>query len=127
MLCPFTAAYAAIPMTECFSVFAIALGLYATGRAINAESTGAHDVYALILAGCASALVMLLRPDGVALFAAIALGLIIYVVRGRSGSRIAHMNVRRGFTAVCIFCAASILPLLPWTIRNWADFHVLEP
>ena len=67
MLCPFTAAYAAIPMTECFSVFAIALGLYASGRAINAESTGAHDVYALILAGCASALAMLLRPDGVAL------------------------------------------------------------
>lgn len=127
MLCPFTAAYAAIAMTECFSVFAVALGLYATGRAIAAESTGTRDTWALILAGCASALAMLLRPDGVVLFASIALGLTIYILRGPARSRPSRKNLRRGFTAVAIFCVAALLPLVPWTVRNWARFHVLEP
>ncbi|MGD0346676.1 MAG: hypothetical protein ABSA85_07970 [Terracidiphilus sp.] len=127
MLCPFTAAYAAIAMTECLSVFAVSLGLYAAGRAITAESKGTRDIWALVLAGCASAFAMLLRPDGVALFASLAFGLLFYVLRGSAKSRLTHMSVRRVFAAASIFCAASLLPLVPWTVHNWADFHVFQP
>lgn len=37
------------------------------------------------------------------------------------------MSVRRAFAAASIFCAASLVPLVPWTVRNWADFHVFQP
>src|SRR6202034_2850397 len=77
MLCPFTAVYAAVAMTECLSVFAVALGIYATGRALAAESAGHRDRLALLLAACASALAMLLRPDGILLFASLGGGLFI--------------------------------------------------
>src|SRR5208283_1142639 len=110
MLCPFTAVYAAISMAECLSVFAVSLGLYAAGRAIAAESTDTRDIWALVLAGCASAFAMLLRPDGVALFAAIAFGLFLYVLRGSTDSRLTHRRVRRAFAAASIFCVASLLP-----------------
>src|SRR5271157_1985831 len=84
MLCPFTAAYAGIAMTECFSVFAIALGLYAAGRALAAQAAGSSDFPALILAGLASAFAALLRPDGILLFASIGLALFLGCLRGRS-------------------------------------------
>jgi hypothetical protein len=138
MLCPFTAAYADIAMTECFSVFAIALGLYAAGRALSAQASGSHDLPALILAGLASALATLLRPDGIVLFASIALGLFIYSIRNRystngrpltqpASATSRGLSLRRSLAATSIFCMAALLPLVPWIVRNWADFHVFQP
>jgi hypothetical protein len=143
MLCPFTAAYAGIAMTECFSVFAIALGLYAAGRALAAQASGSRDFPALILAGLASALAALLRPDGIVLFASIALGLFIYSIRngysilrdstssqpGAKSARPAFLSfaLKNSLAAVSIFCVAALLPLVPWTVRNWMDFHVFQP
>jgi hypothetical protein len=148
MLCPFTAAYAEIAMTECFSVFAIAFGLYAAGRALAAQASGSRDLPAqtvcwLILAGLASALATLLRPDGIVLFASIALGLFLYSIRnghkilsgstssqpGAKPARPAPPNsaLKNSLAALSIFCAAALLPLVPWTSRNWANFHVFQP
>jgi hypothetical protein len=143
MLCPFTAAYADIAMTECFSVFAIALGLYAAGRALAAQASGSRDLPALILAGLASALATLLRPDGIVLFASIGLGLFFYSIRDRysiPGNPISSrpltqlasatplgLSLRRSLAATFIFCVAALLPLLPWIVRNWVDFHVFQP
>ncbi len=127
MLCPFTAAYAGIAMTECLSVFAIALGFYAAGRALAAHTSGSRDLPALILAGLASALATLLRPDGILLAASIGLGLIFYFIRGRSRAEPALTAFRRGLAAISIFCAAALLPLVPWSVRNWARFHVFQP
>ncbi len=143
MLCPFTAAYAGIAMTECFSVFAIALGLYAAGRALAAQASGSRDLPALILAGLASALATLLRPDGIVLFASIALGFFFYSIRNwystpsdstnsRPITRPANAtppgpSLRGSLAATSIFCLAALLPLVPWVVRNWADFHVFQP
>ncbi|MGA2338959.1 MAG: hypothetical protein ABSF75_03610 [Terracidiphilus sp.] len=132
MLCPFTAAYAGIAMTECFSVFAIALGLYAAGRAFAAQIAGSRDFPALILAGLASAFAALLRPDGILLFASIGLALFLYGIRGRAGAQPASpappsFAFRRNFAVLSVFCAAALLPLVPWTVRNWLDFHVFQP
>jgi hypothetical protein len=53
--------------------------------------------------------------------------LLIYVPRGRTEFRLTRMGIRRGYTAIAIFCAASFLPLVPWVIHNWAGFHVFQP
>jgi hypothetical protein len=132
MLCPFTAAYAGIAMTECFSVFAIALGLYAAGRALAAQASGRSDFPALILAGLASAFAALLRPDGIVLFASIGLALFLYSLRSRSVARPASpafpsFALRRNLAAISVFCTAALLPLVPWTVRNWQVFHIFQP
>ncbi len=127
MLCPFTAVYSAIAMTECFSVFAISLGIYAAGRAIAAEATGKRDLSALIMAGCASAFGTLLRPDGIFLFAAIALGLFSYTLRNHAAAQPAHIAFRRSLAATSIFSIVALLPLVPWTVRNWEVFHIFQP
>jgi hypothetical protein len=127
MLCPFTAVYSAIAMTECLSIFAISLGIYAAGRALFAEASGTHDFGALILAGCAAALGTVLRPDGIFLCGAIALGLFLYTPRGHIATQPTRIAFRRSLTAVSVFCFVALLPLVPWTIRNWEVFHVLQP
>jgi hypothetical protein len=127
MLCPFTAAYAAIAMTECFSVFAIALGIYAGGRALAAETACTRDTWALVLAGLASAFAMLLRPDGALLFVSITLALLLCIFRIRREAPPAHFAFRHGLASVTIVCAAALLPLVPWTVRNWEDFRVFQP
>ncbi|HEY1804811.1 MAG TPA: glycosyltransferase family 39 protein [Terracidiphilus sp.] len=127
MLCPFTAVYSAIAMTECLSLFAISLGLYAAGRAITAEASGTRDVFALILAGCAAALGTLLRPDGIFLCGAIAIGLFFYTLRSCLRMQPALIAMRRSVAATSIFCFVALLPLVPWTVRNWQVFHIFQP
>jgi hypothetical protein len=127
MLCPFTAAYAAIAMTECLSVFAVALGVYAAGRALAAERDGKRDIGALLLAGSASALAMLLRPDGALLCAALAAGLFGYTVQMRAALQRGPRGIVSGLSATAIFGLAALLPLAPWTLRNWTEFHVFQP
>jgi hypothetical protein len=124
MLCPFTAAYAGIAMTECLSVFAVSLGIYAAGRAIAAARTDGRDTWVIALAGCAAGLAMLLRPDGALLFAALAAGLFAYTAAASHGLR---LRLRSATASTAIFCAVALLPLVPWTVRNWAVFHVFEP
>lgn len=119
MLCPFTAAHAGIALTESFSVFALALGIYATGRALAAISEGKRAVPMLLLAGLASAFAMLLRPDGCLEFVALAAGIFWY---GRRSS-----SIRRGISSTAIYCCATLVFMLPWVARNWVQFHVFQP
>jgi 4-amino-4-deoxy-L-arabinose transferase-like glycosyltransferase len=127
MLCPFTAVYSAIAMPECLTVFAIALGVYSAGRALAAEAAGQRDLSALLLAGCASALAMLLRPDGALLFVSLAGGLFYYTFRSRNLTSVSSHTLRRSLTALASFCLAALLPLSIWTARNWVEFHVFQP
>lgn len=86
-----------------------------------------RDFLALILAGCAAALGTLLRPDGVFLFVAIALGLFFYTLRSHVGAQPVHAALHRSIVTTFIFCIVGLLPLVPWTIRNWEVFHVFQP
>jgi hypothetical protein len=126
MLCPFTAAEAGTAMTECLSIFAVSLGIYAAGRILSANAASSHDTRAVILAGCAAALAILLRPDGALLLVALAAGLFFYILRGRAepGFRLA---LRRSLTTTSIYCAIALAPLAVWTLRNWVDFKVFQP
>jgi len=127
MLCPFTAAYASIALSESLSIFAVALGVYAAGRASAAAQAGARDRSALLLAGCAAALAMLLRPDGVLLFAAMAAGLFWYTARCGIAGRGGWRGLKDGAASAALFCLAALAPLAPWTLRNWRAFHVFQP
>jgi hypothetical protein len=132
MLCPFTAVYTGIAMTESLSVFAVALGIYAVGRALAAAETGSRDRWALVLAGCASALAMIIRPDGALLFAALGAGWFGYSIRNvvnKQGWRqgLSWPVLRGGIVSATLFCVVAIAPLVPWTVRNWTDFHLFQP
>jgi hypothetical protein len=127
MLCPFTAVYAALAMTECLSVFAVALGIYAAGRALASESNGCRDRAALILAGLAAAFAALLRPDGVLLTVALAFGIFFYTQRRPAAAYRRRTPVRCAIGATSTFLLAALIPLAPWTLRNWAQFHVFQP
>ncbi len=128
MLCPFTAAYARIGMTECLSVFAISLGIYATGRALAVIQQGRNDYWALVLAGCAAGLATLLRPDGALLIAALGGGIFWYTVQMRAaGNRWSWQQLRRATLAAALFGVVGLAPLAPWTVRNWQTFHVFQP
>jgi Dolichyl-phosphate-mannose-protein mannosyltransferase len=127
MLCPFTAVYCGIPLTESFSIFAVALGIYAAGRALAAETSGTRDYFALILAGLAAALAMLLRPDGLVLLVALGAGIFWYVLRISYATPRAQSPFRRAFSASLLCSVVALLPLVPWTIRNAVQFHVFQP
>jgi hypothetical protein len=114
-------------MPECLSVFAIALGIHATGRALAAETAGQRELPALLLTGCASALAMLLRPDGALLFVSLAAGLFYYIFRSRLHAQGFRTALRSSFIAASIVCLAALLPLSVWTARNWIQFHVFQP
>jgi len=126
VLCPFTAAEAGTAMTECLSIFAVSLGIYAAGRILSAEAAGLHDIRAVILAGCAAALAMLLRPDGALLFVALAAGLFCYILRGRAAQGM-RLALRRSLTTTSIYCAVALAPIAVWTLRNWVTFQVFQP
>lgn len=127
VLCPFTAVYVGIALTESLSVFAVSLGIYAAGRALTAETAGARDPWALTLAGCGAGLAMLLRPDGFVFFVALAGGLFWYILRRPAKTSAAQPAFRRALAATSLFCFVALLPLAPWTLRNWAQFHVFQP
>jgi hypothetical protein len=115
-LCPFTAAYSAMALTECLSVFAVSLGLWATGRVLR---SGFKDRGALLLTSLAMAIAMLLRPDGALLAAAVTLAILWYGLR--QGRPLAGMKT-------ALLCGVlAVLPLAPWTLRNWRTFHVIQP
>lgn len=113
-LCPFTANYVAMPLTETLSIFCVALGLYAF--AAVSERPRLWQMLALTFA-CSYA--ALLRPDGVLLGAVLFPGLIL--LGGRTPGRRRSLRI----ASYCALFAA--LPFAAWTARNWRTFHVFQP
>ena len=118
-LCPFTANYTAAPLTETLSIFCTAHGLYYGVRGLKALAAGMKGTLVWILSGLWIAAGIYMRPDNLLVLPALLLGLIIYFFR--------TANRRRTVTAIALLMAASLLPLAPWTVRNWRTFHVFQP
>ena len=113
-LCPFTANYVAMPLTETLSIFCVALGLCAFAAVMERP----HWSWMLALA-FAWSYAALLRPDGALLAVVFFPALILY---GRSSMGFAR-SVR-----IAIICGlVSVLPFAAWTLRNWHTFHVFQP
>jgi hypothetical protein len=120
-LCIFTAAYSATALTESLSIFALSLAIFLFGEFQQSKRSGPRDFVAqlkkILPLAAAVALAILLRSDGVLLFAAIFIAILWY---GRGCKR-------RAATTACLFAILALSPLVPWTIRNWRTFHVFQP
>jgi hypothetical protein len=113
-LCPFTANYVAMPLTETPSIFCVALGLCAFAAVLERPRLG--WMLALAFAWSYAAL---LRPDG-ALLAVVFFPALMFYGRSSLGNAQA--------VRVALFCGlVSVLPFTIWTLRNWHTFHVFQP
>jgi hypothetical protein len=121
VLCPFTASYVATPLTETLSLFCIAVVFYGMERW---RDGGMGFNRWLWVVGAGLAYAVLLRPEQGLLAAVVVPAMLWMVWRGRwrSGALAWRGALPVVGAAVCV-----VLPLLPWTVRNWRTFHVIEP
>ena len=120
-LCPFTASYVATPLTETLTLACIVLAFYSLVR--WQEASAGFNRWILPLS-FALAYAVLLRPEQ-GLLAAVVLPAMLWlaVLRGTAPRRsFARATLPVALTAVC-----TLLPLLPWTIRNERTFHDFQP
>jgi 4-amino-4-deoxy-L-arabinose transferase-like glycosyltransferase len=112
--CPFTANYAAAPLTETLSIFCVALGFLALAEVL--ESPRRVWVGLLIFSWSYAAL---LRPDGALLAVVLWAALIVY------GRR--RLGLRPALRLAMVAGVLSVLPFVAWSARNWRTFHVFQP
>ena len=119
-LCPFTASYAAAPLTETPTLFALALALWALAR--FARRPRWPGALCFTFAVCFAAL---LRPDGALVAVALAPALLPTL---RRGNRAPQATPPRGLLRMAVVCLLlALAPFAAWTYRNWRVFHVFEP
>jgi 4-amino-4-deoxy-L-arabinose transferase-like glycosyltransferase len=119
-LCPFTANYAAAPLTETLTLNAMALVFYAFVRWQNA---GCGLGVWLWVTGAALGWAILLRPEQGLLLLAVLPAMWMATRR----THWLNLNFRRTVLPVVVAGLCALLPLAPWTARNWRTFHVFEP
>ena len=118
-LCPFTANYAAVPLTETLELFWISVALYSLARFLQTPEKEPPRWRWALLQALAWSYAALLRPDGALIAVALCPAMIWYGRRRWS---------TRGLIPYAATAALlSVLPFIPWTIRNWHTFHVFEP
>jgi hypothetical protein len=130
-LCPFTANYTAVPLTETFTIFWTALALATLVPTVNPEQ-GFRGILKLggfprrseflknvLLAGLLVGFATLFRPESPLLLVA-CLPVILWVTLRRG-------EVGRGLRAAALACLACFLVLLPWTVRNGVALHEFQP
>ncbi len=123
-LCPFTASYVAAPLTETLSLTCIALAFFAIQR-WQACGLGFNRWLAVLAAALAYAI--LLRPEQGLLSAAIFPAMFWIVWSTQPCTSQPHTKSLRPFAPLLVAAFATLLPLVPWTARNWSTFHVLQP
>ena len=119
-LCPFTANYTVAPLAETLSIFLVALSLDCAVAGFGEVEQARPGWAAWIGCGVGLSAGILLRPDGGLLLVALGLFL-LWRMWKRPAQR------RQLFSAGVLLLAISLAPLVPWTIRNWRDFHRFQP
>ena len=119
-LCPFTATYAVVPLTEAPTLFAFALALWAMARFCGHPGWASALWFTFAVTFAA-----FLRPDGALAAVALAPALVLALRCGNPASAaIPPQNIKR-IALVCVLLA--LLPFAAWTVRNWQTFHVFQP
>ena len=133
-LCPFTAMYAAAPLSETLAIFCTAHALYYGTRGLKALQPGspARVAFARVgaergqpalllwaLAGLWAAAGIYMRPDDGIILPAMALALIVLLWRLPQKQKVV--------LAAAMYFTAALGPLVPWTVRNWRVFHEFQP
>jgi 4-amino-4-deoxy-L-arabinose transferase-like glycosyltransferase len=120
LLCPFTANYVSLLLTESLAIFTTALALLFAFRA-RARLAEKFPIGDLLGAGAATGLGILIRPDGAILLPALAFALL-------TGGR--NVGRKRSLGAAAIVCAVAPGFLAPWAVRNALTlnrFQILQP
>jgi len=133
-LCPFTAIYAAAPLSETLAIFCTAHALYYGTRGLKALERGSpmradsarvgveRGKPALLLwslAGLWAAAGIYMRPDDGIILPAMALAVLVLLLRSPRKQAVLFAGT--------IYLAAALGPLVPWTARNWRVFHQFQP
>jgi hypothetical protein len=115
-ICPFTASYVSAPLTETLSLLCIALTFYGLER-WRAAGMGLNRWLWVIAAAMSYAI--LLRPEQGLLAAAVFPAMLWMVLQSSAE--------RHSVWPVALAAVLVVLPLAPWTVRNWRAFHVIQP
>jgi len=130
-LCPFTANYVAVPLTEVWSVFFTAIAFVllvlvatmASGNpspAIGKRESTTKDVWKLaVLGGVTVGIGTLFRPETPLLLVSTFLVLAFWMLGRADGKRWLLLCALSG--------VACLVPLVPWTIRNAVTLHEFQP
>ncbi|HEX3436115.1 MAG TPA: glycosyltransferase family 39 protein [Pseudacidobacterium sp.] len=114
VLCPFTANYAATPLTETLEFFFISGALYSFACLLE------HPLWRWVaILAFAFGYAALLRPDGALLAVVFCPAIVVY------GAKLWGTRLMLRMAIVCGML--SMLPFIPWTIRNWKTFRVFQP
>jgi hypothetical protein len=120
-LCPFTANYTAVVLTETLATFLTALALLVLLDANRREMSPAAPGRSLspwFLGGIVAGFGALVRPETPLLVIAVALVLLARWFRPRDWKHLAR--------ACALMAAGLLLPLLPWAARNWRTLHDVQ-
>jgi 4-amino-4-deoxy-L-arabinose transferase-like glycosyltransferase len=121
-LCPFTANYSAVLLTEVLVIFLTALAMLILLEADRREASGAPpDARGLspwFLGGLIVGFGTLVRPETPLLLLATGLVLMARWWRPRDWRKLARAGV--------LMAAGLVLPLLPWAARNWRTLHEVQ-
>ena len=129
-LCPFTANYVAVPLTETNSIFCVALAMFAAGRLIRGiQLTGRYSWGYVALTAAALYTGIQFRPDNGLVAAAFLPCVWLYTRRGNQIFSVKGLDPRRdaGLRAVLICSLLIGLPMAAWTVRNYRVFGVFQP
>jgi len=118
-LCPFTASYAAAPLSDTLAIFCTAHALYYGTRGLNALKSGESALLLWSLAGLWAAAGIYMRPDDGIILPAMALALLVLLLRLPRKQTVLFAGT--------VYLAAALAPLVPWTVRNWRVFHQFQP
>jgi hypothetical protein len=122
-LCPFTANYTAVVLTETLVTFLTALAILLQVEAeardtANSLAAGKGGLSPWFLAGVVVGFGALVRPETPLLLFAVALVLVVKWRRPVNWMKLARSGVLMG--------VGLLLPLLPWAARNWRTLHEVQ-
>jgi 4-amino-4-deoxy-L-arabinose transferase-like glycosyltransferase len=118
-LCPFTAIYVATPLTETLTLLCIALAFYSL---LRWQAAGAGWIRWIFAIACALACAILLRPEQGMLAACI-----VPAMLWLEHTRQPRADLLRKLLPVLAVSLLTLLPLVPWTLRNERTFHRFQP
>jgi hypothetical protein len=124
-LCPFTASYAALPLTESLTLFSITVALWLVARFQEKQTWAAALGFTLAVTYAA-----LLRPDGALVGVAFAIPMVAALSAAGNreqgiGTRDKKQGNRAAMALVCLLIL--VTPFGAWTAHNWGRFHVFQP
>ncbi len=122
-LCPFTANYTATPLTETLTLASIALAFVSFERwRLQPKLTNGW----VLGIGASLAMSLLLRPEQ-ALLSVAMLPAMLAVSWQRAGLETRTRPLNKLLAPALGAALCVVLPLVPWTIRNWHTFHLFQP